>query len=127
MGRRIALARSARQWDQSQLARKAGVSPSYISRLESGSRPKPSMVKLKAIAEALGMTVSQLDGSVEPLDENALREQLVALVGPEWAPTIERALRVVALLPPEDKRMAAQSILSQALGVWHQSRPGEHD
>jgi transcriptional regulator with XRE-family HTH domain len=54
--------RESHGWDQSTLARRAGVSPSYVSRLEAGKHVKPGAGKLRLIAEALGETLESLTG-----------------------------------------------------------------
>lgn len=80
MGDRVRAARLARGWGRSQLARKAGVTPSYLGRLEKGVYKRPSVEKLRAIAGALGRTVLDLtDG--EPSVNTDLLEAIRALVG----------------------------------------------
>lgn len=54
--------RESRGWDQSTLARRAQVSASYVSRLESGKLAQPSAMRLRVIAEALGETMESLTG-----------------------------------------------------------------
>jgi transcriptional regulator with XRE-family HTH domain len=46
----------------SQLATAAGLSKSYVSSIEAGDTPRPSGETLYAIAEALGVTMSDLLG-----------------------------------------------------------------
>lgn len=53
--------RLQRGWTQSELAKYAGVSQSFVSIVESGSRKKDyGVLKLKKIANALGVTVDEL-------------------------------------------------------------------
>ncbi len=59
--------REARGWSMSELARTAGLRPSTVYRLETGSQP-PRLDSLIAIADALGLAVCALigDGSPSP-------------------------------------------------------------
>jgi transcriptional regulator with XRE-family HTH domain len=40
-----------------QLAERSGLSPAYISRLEKGDYPSPSLPSIKALADGLGLTL----------------------------------------------------------------------
>lgn len=51
-----------RGWKPAELARRSGLSPSYISRLQSGGIKSPTMDAARMIAMALGMTVDELGG-----------------------------------------------------------------
>lgn len=66
IGESVRTARDRRGWSQSDLARHAELSPSTISRIESGDRPRPSAEVLDKIATALGLTYLQLVGSAKP-------------------------------------------------------------
>ncbi|MBW3084861.1 hypothetical protein KEM60_01050 [Austwickia sp. TVS 96-490-7B] len=62
-GRRLKFAREKAHLTQSELAlRVSGVSPSYLSRLEAGTR-RPSTEVTEALATALGLTVGTLSGA----------------------------------------------------------------
>ena len=54
--------RIQREWDRTELARKAGVSLPYVSQLLSGSRTNPGIRVLRKLATALGTTVAELTG-----------------------------------------------------------------
>jgi transcriptional regulator with XRE-family HTH domain len=54
LGRRLARLRRARGWSQRRLAAAAGVSHAYVALLERGRLTNPGMVKLEALARALG-------------------------------------------------------------------------
>ena len=85
IGHRVTTAREARAWTQSDLARRSGVSASYISRLESGEFTRPSHENLAAIARSLGIRVSDLTDP--PADESTddLRRAIVERLGPDQA------------------------------------------
>lgn len=57
--------REARGWSMSELARTAGLRPSTVYRLETGSQP-PRLDSLIAIADALGLAVCDLIGDGTP-------------------------------------------------------------
>jgi transcriptional regulator with XRE-family HTH domain len=52
--------RLAKEWDRTELARKAGVSLPYVSQLLSGARTNPRLPILRKLARALGTTVAEL-------------------------------------------------------------------
>jgi transcriptional regulator with XRE-family HTH domain len=60
IGRRIAALRSVAGLTQAQLADKAGMQRSHISRIEAGSLAV-TLESIEAIAQALGMTVDIID------------------------------------------------------------------
>lgn len=62
LGARVATHRKERGLNLSQLAAAAGLSKSYVSSIEAGDTPRPSGETLYAIAEALGVTMSDLLG-----------------------------------------------------------------
>lgn len=66
IGESVKAARERRGWLKSDLARQAELDPSTISRIESGSRPRPSGEVLEKIAKALGLTYAQLVDSQPP-------------------------------------------------------------
>ncbi len=64
-GRRIAAARARRGHSQATVARRAGIDPSYLSRLETG-RVQPTVRMALRIAGALRMPLEDLLGSTPP-------------------------------------------------------------
>jgi transcriptional regulator with XRE-family HTH domain len=60
IGDRVERRRLARGWDQSELARRAGVSSSYVNRIEAGKYGRPSVAMLTKLAEALGCRLVDL-------------------------------------------------------------------
>ena len=65
LGARLRRRRKALGLAAKELARAAGVSPSYVSQLEHGKQDRPSLDVLSALATALGVPTSELLG--EPL------------------------------------------------------------
>lgn len=59
VGSAIARRREAKGWTQAQLAEAAGLSQPYVSQVEAGTR-EPSLVVLRDLAKALGVTVDEL-------------------------------------------------------------------
>ena len=62
--KRLKTARAMRQWNQSELAKKADLPPSSIAHFEIGSR-KPSFDNLRRLAIALDVTTDYLLGRVD--------------------------------------------------------------
>ncbi len=60
LGQHIRQARLARQFSGAQLARLAGVSPSNVSRIESGETATPTPDLLRRIAAALDLDLAEL-------------------------------------------------------------------
>jgi transcriptional regulator with XRE-family HTH domain len=57
---RLRALRQRRGMTQVQVARKAKVTPFYISQLETGLRKNPSLPVLRRLARALGVSVGEL-------------------------------------------------------------------
>ena len=74
IGRRILAAREALRLNQQEFADKAGLSRAYISRLERGLIPNPTITDLAQVAEAAGLPISTL-----MLRERAHRELVIPL------------------------------------------------
>lgn len=59
-GEIVAVSRKRRQWSQTRLAQKAGLSRSYIRMIEAGEADNLSERVLFALADALDLNISQL-------------------------------------------------------------------
>ncbi|MFD7548416.1 helix-turn-helix domain-containing protein [Streptomyces sp. NPDC059816] len=79
VGRRVHELRLLRGHTLRELGRRAAVSPSMLSRIETGERG-PSAQVVAALARALGVTVSVLHG--QPYIEQLRRDQLDRLISP---------------------------------------------
>ena len=62
IGQRIAALREAKGWNQSELAKRAGVTASAINQIESGLTRRPSIETLFPIADALDVDARELAG-----------------------------------------------------------------
>jgi transcriptional regulator with XRE-family HTH domain len=71
LGGKIRRLRVSRQMSQRKLAKLSGLSNGYISRLERGEVGNPGMSVLAMLSNPLGVPVSELAESIEPLDVNA--------------------------------------------------------
>jgi transcriptional regulator with XRE-family HTH domain len=60
--------RIQKEWDRTELARKAGVSLPYVSQLLSGAKTNPRITVLRKLARALGTTVAELQR--EPTEDD---------------------------------------------------------
>lgn len=94
VGARIKSLREAAGLSQNELARRAGVSQSGLSYIESGEK-SPSVDTLLRIADALGVTVSEL---------------LNAQGDTEMPPHIRALVREARSLTPEQAEMLARFI-----------------
>jgi transcriptional regulator with XRE-family HTH domain len=73
LGARLKRFRQQKELTQAELARRAGVSPAYLSELESGAGRRPSGRVLLALADALGVTVADLLGrGIKPAEPKSL-------------------------------------------------------
>lgn len=103
LGLRLRSARTARGWTLDRLARGAGISPSTLSRLESGKR-QASLELLLPITRALGVTVDELLVSSSP-DPRVQRDawerngMLVQPLSPETSPVHTFKIRYVPRPP----------------------------
>jgi transcriptional regulator with XRE-family HTH domain len=105
LGARVAKARGRRGWDQSELARRAGLSPSYVSRLENAGFTRPSLLKVQAFAAALGCRLADLtDPPADPLNVDVL-EHVRTLCGADEA-KFRQVLDLLAKRPPEQRASA---------------------
>jgi transcriptional regulator with XRE-family HTH domain len=68
LGKAIRVLRNKRGASQESLATEAGITPNMLSLIERGEG-NPSWVTLRGIAEALGVTVSELARAAEGLEE----------------------------------------------------------
>ena len=66
IGLRIASLRKLNEWSQEELARRAGLQRTHISRIEAG-KYAVTLETIQAIAEALGMTVDIVDERLRDL------------------------------------------------------------
>ena len=73
--KRLKTARAMRQWNQSELAGKAGLPPSSIAHFEIGSR-KPSFDNLRRLSIALDVTTDYLLGRVDSPEMTASGDPL---------------------------------------------------
>jgi len=76
-GQRLKIAREEREWTQAQIAERSGVPAMMISHYETGVRANPSLATLKAIADALNVSIEWLLGRTE--DRTPVAGPLAAL------------------------------------------------
>ena len=96
LGRRIRNLREARGQTQNELAANAGVSSKHLGELERG-RGNPSLKSLQGLAEALGLSISELfEMDQEEKSADALRMEIanrLQTTKPEILRIIHRALK----------------------------------
>lgn len=108
MGRRILAAREEQHLRQQELAERAGLSRAYISRLERGLIPHPTITDLAKVAEAV--EVSLIDLVMERPQVTLTRYSL------DW----EELQRRVEDLPPEIKAQVLRGYL-ESVAVLHEA------
>jgi transcriptional regulator with XRE-family HTH domain len=77
-GQLLARLREVRGLSQRELAEAAGVTGSYLSRIERGDRPRPSLKVTRSLARELGVSERDLDPDAEEVDPST-GERLVEL------------------------------------------------
>jgi transcriptional regulator with XRE-family HTH domain len=81
IGQRIVQMRGRRKLSQADLAERAQIGQSLLSKIEGGSRPNPTAEVLRKLATALGCTTDYLIGMHEETDAGNFEPAGVAMVG----------------------------------------------
>lgn len=110
IGRRIRAARERHDWTMTELAKRAGVNHSYVSKVEIGAFQTPSVEKLTNIATALGVKLADLTGESEPLDEDVAAQ--IERLEPADRKLVAEAIDEVLRLAPERRREAISWIVA---------------
>jgi transcriptional regulator with XRE-family HTH domain len=77
LAQRVLIERRTLNWNQDQLAAKAGVSRSYVSHIERSQIPNPTVDVVEALAAALGVSPAYLLGwSDDPIDGDITAQPL---------------------------------------------------
>ena len=82
LGGRVRQLRASKGWTTRMLGKEAGVSDSFVSRLETGATAKPRAEDLHQIAEALGTTLFFLENGYEAIASSG-SETLLSGLDPE--------------------------------------------
>lgn len=93
IGRRVRAARERLGLNQVDLARKAGVSPAYVNRLEIGRYARPSVEKLTAVAGVLGLKLADLTTDRLQAHTNLLLTRWARSHVHSWKSIISASLR----------------------------------
>lgn len=80
LGRRVQEERARYNWNVSELARRAGLSESYVGRVERGDVASPGIEAVEKITLALGLTTDELTGAARRLGPRAVGFGSVVLV-----------------------------------------------
>lgn len=111
-GQMLTRLRTAQRLSQNQLAQRAGLNHSYISRLESGGRGDPSRTVVEQFVGALG-----LDGAGRDADELRMAAGFLP-IDPAHLLTGETSLaRLAALLDDANLPDASRATLRRMLGL----------
>lgn len=104
LGKRIAAAREDRHWSKSDLARRANVAASYITRIERGDFDRPSVDRVKAIADALHLNVSDLTEPPRVPSSVGAMGELELLFGEDERPLIFETIAGLKRHSPRQRR-----------------------
>lgn len=117
LGKRIAAARQARGWSRSDLARKASVDPSYVTRIEEALYKRPSVDKVTRLADALGVRVTELTDPSPIATTDPIAADLAALFEPDEAPTVAEILKAWSRPDRRTRRYLLDTMRPLVLGV----------
>lgn len=125
VGRRVAETRKDRGWNQKDLAARADVDASYISKVESGRIAAPSGEQIERLALALGVSVDELlrGKSAPPTPDEQLILSIRNALGTEKAHLFEAVFEALRELPPNERDKALEVIHIIATN-WPTHRPG---
>jgi transcriptional regulator with XRE-family HTH domain len=116
LGKRITEARERRGWSRADLARRAAVDPSYVTRIEEAHYKRPSVDKVTQLAGALGIRVTDLtDPSPVPVS-GGIEAELRALFEPSEAPLVAEILRSWARHDEPTRRFLLETLKPLILG-----------
>jgi transcriptional regulator with XRE-family HTH domain len=108
LAERISRERTRRGWSKADLARKARIDPSYVTRIEAAQFNHPSIDKVRAIAEALRIDLSALTDpppTETPDDQALLRKLIERRVGDRAsAELVQMLLDRIHGRPPADQQ-----------------------
>lgn len=110
LGKRITAAREARRWTRSDLARKAGVDPSYVTRIEEAHYKRPSVDKVAAIARALGIPVTDLTEPPPDLAAGVAPGELEAMFRPDETLLVAAVARGLKRHSPRRRRQILEAM-----------------
>lgn len=98
LGERVRELREARGWSQSELGERAGLSQVHVSYIETGKRLGLAHETVSALADALGVSIDELEGNTPPMD-------------PELARFLSSDLRPADITPEEIERLARARVI----------------
>lgn len=104
LGKRIEAARLQRGWNKADLARKAGVAPSYITRIEQGKFDRPSIDQIRSIADALRVSVADLTDPAPAPVSTEERVAVTAMFRPDEAQLVAEILSDLAQRSEGDRK-----------------------
>lgn len=105
LGQRISHERQRRGWTRSDLARKAGIDPSYVTRIEEAKFQHPSIGKVQSLANALNVPMSTLtEPPPDPDDDALLRRLIERRIGSDNVAVVEALLDQLRDRPAIDQQ-----------------------
>jgi transcriptional regulator with XRE-family HTH domain len=105
-----------------ELARAAGLDPSYLSRLERGERTACRLATVEALIRALQLALGEADGLRVSAGYTPV---LVAQLG-DWPPALQAVVAVLAdETRPTEARERFGAFVQQAVQDWLQQEPAD--
>lgn len=122
IGLRIKHAREERQWKLTDLATRAGVPVSYVSKVESGAIQAPSAEYVGQIAAVLGWSSDDLLRGRPQTVDPTLADAVAQALGSNKAHLVEAAIEALRELPPAERDHAIDVLHTLATN-WPKRQP----
>lgn len=114
IAQRLADRRAELRLEQTEVAERAGLSRAYISRLERGTILNPKVFDLEQVARALRTSIGALMHSGASSDDDMLRHEVSAIMGPGKAEMVEEIVRKSADLSDDEVRLLLNVVREHA-------------
>lgn len=115
-GQRVRDAREARGLSRPELAKKAGVSPSFVANLEADVYRKPHAHNLRKVEKALGFEAGDLDG-YPPMIDSQTADQIRSQLPPDVQRAVAMVIGWLMGLPAERRSVEIEWLEDRAFGI----------
>lgn len=115
-GQRVREERRKRGWSQKELAKKAGVSPSFVGNLEGDTYQKPHPGNLRSVEKALGLSDGDLD-AVPPMIDSSTADEIRSQLPPDVQRTVAMIIGWLMSMPLERRKAEIEFLENRAFGL----------